>query len=48
MDRDALIDLVLIQIQDDLEGGDLSAVVELLGPLSDEWLKGYLPEVDHE
>ena len=44
MDRDKLIDLVLIQMQDDLEGGDLAPIVELLGPLSDEQLKAYLPE----
>lgn len=44
MDRNQLMDLVLTQIQNDLEGGDVSCVVELLAPLSDECLKSYLPE----
>ena len=44
MDREQLIDLVLIQIQNDLEGGDLAPIVELLKPLSEERLKAYLPE----
>ena len=44
MDRDKLIDLVLIQLMNDLEGGDLAPVVELLAPLSDERLKAYLSE----
>ena len=44
MNRDALIDLVLIQRQNDLEGGDFTLVVELLAPLSDEQLKAYLGE----
>ena len=52
MDREQLIDLVLTQIQNDLEGGDVSCVVELLAPLSDERLMCYLPEdvreQDHE
>ena len=48
MDRDALIDLVLIQIHNDLEGGDLTPVVELLAPLSDERLKAYLPENEED
>ena len=44
MNREKLIDLVLTQIQNDLEGGDVTCVVELLAPLSDEHLMGYLPE----
>ena len=44
MNREKLIDLVLTQIQNDLEGGDMTCVVELLAPLSDEYLIGYLPE----
>ena len=44
MDRDKLLDLVLIQLMNDLEGGDLAPVVELLAPLSDERLKAYLSE----
>ena len=44
MDREQLIDLVLTQIQNDLEGGDVTCVVELLAPLSDERLMCYLPE----
>ena len=46
MNREELINLVLRQIRDDIEFGDLTAIAELLEPLSDEQLKGYLPEVD--
>lgn len=44
MERVELIDRVLIQIQNDLEGGAVSFVIDLLAPLSDEQLKAYLPE----
>ena len=44
MDREQLMDLVLTQIQNDLEGGDLACVIELLDPLSEKQLKDYLPE----
>ena len=46
MNREELIDLVLAQIMHDTEAGDLTAIVELLAPLSDEQLKGYLPEIE--
>ena len=42
--RDQLMDQVLIQLQNDLESGDLTRVVELLEPLSDEQLMGYLSD----
>ena len=41
MDREQLIDLVLTQIQNDLEGGDVTCVKDLLYPLSDEHLLQY-------
>ena len=44
MERVELIDRVMTQLMNDLEGGDLTAIVELLEPLSDERLKAYLPE----
>jgi len=44
MERVELIDRVMTQLMNDLEGGDLTAIVELLEPLSDEQLKAYLPE----
>ena len=52
MNREKLMDLVLTQIQNDLEGGDVACVVELLDPLSNARLLEYLPEElreqDHE
>lgn len=52
MTREKILDLVLIQIQNDLEGGDLACVIELLDPLSNARLLEYLPEElreqDHE
>lgn len=52
MTREKLLDLVLIQIQNDLEGGEVVCVKDLLYPLSDEHLLQYLPEElreeDHE
>lgn len=39
-----LIDLVLKQIQDDVDSGDLTALEELLVQLDDNVLKSYLPE----
>lgn len=48
MNRDELLDKVLIQIQNDLEGGDVACVKDLLYPLSDEHLLQYLPEETRE
>ena len=42
--RDDVIDKVLIQIQNDLEAGDLTAVEELLTFVPLENLIGFLPE----
>ena len=42
--REVLIDKVLIQIQNDLEAGDLTAVEELLTFVPLENLIGFLPE----
>ena len=46
MNREELINVVLRQIRLDIEYGDLTAIAELLEPLSAERLKGYLPEVE--
>ena len=48
MTREKILDLVLIQIQNDLEAGDVSCVKDLLYPLSDEHLLQYLPEEARE
>jgi hypothetical protein len=40
-----LIDLVLDQVIDDVYGGDLTAVEELLRAVPEDKLKGYLPEI---
>ena len=39
-----LIDLVIDQIVEDLETGDLTALVELLGFIDDDKLVGYLSD----
>ena len=44
IDREVLIDKVLSQLLTDLEGGDLTAIVELLVDVSDDALIAYLPE----
>jgi hypothetical protein len=44
VDREVVIDLVLNQIQTDIEGGDLTAIEELLTFVPLENLIGYLPE----
>ena len=48
MNREKILDLVLTQIQNDLEGGDVACVKDLLYPLSDEHLLQYLPEEARE
>jgi hypothetical protein len=49
MNREDLIDKVLDQMLTDIEGGDLTAIEELLKNVSDETLIAYLPEeVGHE
>lgn len=45
MTREELIDQVLKAMMNDIAGGDLTAIEELLAPLSDEQLIAYLPEV---
>ena len=44
MNRQQLIDQVLEQIVRDVESNDLTAIEELLDPLNDKWLKGFLSE----
>ena len=46
--RDQLMDFVLIQLQNDLESGDLTRVVELLEPLRDEQLMNYLSDEEKQ
>jgi hypothetical protein len=43
---DNLINLVLKQIQDDVDSGDLTALEELLKRVPAKVLESYLPEVD--
>lgn len=43
-----LINLVLKQIQDDVDSGDLTALEELLKRVPEKVLESYLPEVDSE
>ena len=43
-DKEILIGSVIDQIAQDLRDNDLTALSELLGHISDEKLKGYLPE----
>ena len=45
---DNLINLVLKQIQDDVDSGDLTALEELLKRVPEKVLESYLPEVDFE
>lgn len=42
--NESLIDKVLIQIQNDLEAGDLTALEELLKFIPEDKLIGFLPE----
>ena len=42
--RSDLIDLVIDQILEDLETGDLTALIELLGFIDDDKLVGYLSD----
>lgn len=44
MDRQDLIEKVLEQIELDVSNNDFMALEELLDNMSDEFLKGYLPE----
>lgn len=44
MDRQDLIEKVLEQIELDVHNNDFMALEELLDNMSDEFLKGYLPE----
>jgi len=44
VDRHVVIDLVLDQLLTDLEGGDLTAIEELLADVPLVKLIGYLPE----
>ena len=43
-ERQELIDNVLLNIQEDIEGGDLTAIEELVKFIPSQFLKGYLPE----
>lgn len=43
---DNLIDLVIRQIQDDVDSGDVTALEELLKRVPTKVLESYLPEVD--
>jgi hypothetical protein len=43
---DNLIDLVIRQIQDDVDSGDVTALEELLKRVPVKVLESYLPEVD--
>jgi hypothetical protein len=45
---DNLINLVLKQIQDDVDSGDLTALEELLKRVPEKVLESYLPEVDND
>lgn len=45
---DNLIDLVIRQIQDDVDSGDVTALEELLKRVPAKVLESYLPEVDME
>jgi hypothetical protein len=44
MTREELINLVLAQIVEDVEGGDLTAIEELLKPMPTDTLLAFLPE----
>ena len=46
MTKQELIDAVIKQIQNDLRGGDLTALYELLRFVPNTYLKGYLKEED--
>lgn len=43
---DKLIDKVLEQIQEDVNNGDLTAIEELIKPLPEEQLQGFLSEIE--
>ena len=43
---DKLIDKVLEQIQEDVNNGDLTAIEELIKPLAEEQLQGFLSEIE--
>jgi hypothetical protein len=48
MTKEELINLVLMQIVADVNGGDLTAIEELLKPLPTDTLKAFLPEEGEE
>jgi hypothetical protein len=43
---DGLIELVINQIKEDLEGGDLTALEEMLAKVPVKYLTGFLSEVE--
>lgn len=45
--RELLLDAVLVQIKEDIENGDTTAIYELILELPDKTLQAYLPE-EHE
>ena len=43
---DKLIDKVLEQIQEDVNNADFTAIEELIKPLSEEQLQGFLSQIE--
>ena len=43
---DKLIDKVLEQIQEDVNNADFTAIEELINPLPEEQLQGFLSEIE--
>ena len=48
MTKEELLRRVVLQLKEDIEMGECEAIEELLKCLSDEALKGYLPEFSGE